>query len=117
MRVTIPYLAQNDKIDPRVGYASKGWWRSRWVFNVFVFESCPNARVCSYAISRHPPLIFFLFLSPPTPKQVVEVFDAGEGALRFTFHTPFTAAGKVHGSTAEQCKKLTELEVRKGDGA
>ncbi|CAN0055320.1 unnamed protein product [Pylaiella littoralis] len=44
-------------------------------------------------------------------KPVVEVFDAGEGALRFTFHTPFTSAGKVHGSTAEQCKKLTELEV------
>lgn len=44
--------------------------------------------------------------------QVVEVFDAGEGASKFTFHTPFTATGKVHGSTAEQCKKLTELEVR-----
>lgn len=40
------------------------------------------------------------------------MFDAGEGALRFTFHTPFTTSGKVHGSTAEQCKKLTELEVR-----
>lgn len=42
----------------------------------------------------------------------MEVFDDGEGALRFTFHTPFTVAGKVHGSTADQCKKLTELEVR-----
>ena len=54
----------------------------------------------------------FSTLPPISKKQkVVEVFDAGEGALRFTFHTPFTAAGKVHGSTAEQCKKLTELEV------
>lgn len=44
--------------------------------------------------------------------QVVEVFDAGEGASKFTFHTPFTAGGRVHGSTAEQCKKLTELEVK-----
>lgn len=44
-------------------------------------------------------------------KPVVEVFDAGEGASKFTFHTPFTAGGKVHGSTAEQCKKLTELQV------
>lgn len=47
----------------------------------------------------------------PSQHKVVEVFDAGEGALRFTFHTPFTSSGKVHGSTAEQCKKLTELEV------
>lgn len=50
----------------------------------------------------------------PKKMKVVEVFDAGEGALRFTFHTPFTTSGKVHGSTAEQCKKLTELEVRDG---
>ncbi|CAM9251564.1 unnamed protein product [Ascophyllum nodosum] len=44
-------------------------------------------------------------------KPVVEVFEAGEGAIKFTFHTPFTSGGKIHGSTAEQCKKLTELEV------
>lgn len=42
---------------------------------------------------------------------MVEVFEAGEGASKFTFHTPFTVGGKVHGSTADQCKKLTELEV------
>lgn len=68
----------------------------------------------SWAIPWFFPLIFVLFPPPPQKKKkVVEVFDAGEGALRFTFHTPFTAAGKVHGSTAEQCKKLTELEVRR----
>ncbi|CAN0367866.1 unnamed protein product, partial [Discosporangium mesarthrocarpum] len=42
---------------------------------------------------------------------MVEVFSAGEGAKKFTFNTPFTPGGKAHGSTAEQCKKLTELEV------
>lgn len=67
----------------------------------------------SLALSRFPPI--FVIVSRPQIK-VVEVFDAGEGALRFTFHTPFTAAGKVHGSTAEQCKKLTELEVRRKEG-
>lgn len=72
---------------------------------------------------RVTPLIVYFFLvlvivdgAPVScvfsPRQVVEVFDAGEGASKFTFHTPFTASGRVHGSTAEQCKKLTELEVQ-----
>ncbi|CAM9401011.1 unnamed protein product [Chrysoparadoxa australica] len=44
-------------------------------------------------------------------KPRVDVFEAGEGAKIFNFSTPFTVGKKAHGSTAEQCKKLTELEV------
>jgi hypothetical protein len=54
----------------------------------------------------------YAYVKITSVKPMVEVFEEGEGAKCFTFNTPFTSKGKAHGSTAEQCKKLTELEVR-----